>query len=238
MFLIKEVEIEGFRSHSHSKVSFEKGINLIAGRNGAGKSSILDAILVALYSSSPTGTKKENLIRDGAGGYKIKLRFVLGDKEYEIVRSSGRGTLLRGDGLLIDGDSRVTEWVEKILGPAHVFTNAIYVRQGEIDGIVRDDESREKVIKKVTRIEDYDNAWNNMHKLIKEFERERDNYKNFVEKYEDSEEDLRKREEELKEREEKLKKKTEEERRTRRRSKEALQKLDELKGRIDELETR
>ena len=238
MFLIKEVEIEGFRSHSHSKVSFEKGINLIAGRNGAGKSSILDAILVALYSSSPTGTKKENLIRDGAGGYKIKLKFVLSDKEYEIIRSSSRGTLLRGNGLL-DGDSRVTEWVEKMLGPAHVFTNAIYVRQGEIDGIVRDDESRERVIKKVTRIEDYDNAWNNMLKLIKEFERERDNYKNFVEKYEDSEEDLRKKEEELKEREEELKQKQKEREELEgevKRLREELQKLDELKGRIDELE--
>lgn len=239
MFLIKEVEIESFRSHSHSKVSFEKGINLIAGRNGAGKSSILDAILVALYSSSPTGTKKENLIRDGAGGYKIKLRFVLGDKEYELIRSSGRGTLLRGDGLLIDGDSRVTEWIEKMLGPAHVFTNAIYVRQGEIDGIVRDDESRERVIKKVTRIEDYDNAWNNMLKLIREFERERDSYKDFVEKYEDSEEELRKKEDELKEREEELEqkqKKREELEGEVKRLEEELQKLDELKGRIDELE--
>jgi len=239
MFLIKEVKIEGFRSHSHSKVSFERGISLIAGKNGAGKSSILDAILVALYSSSPTGTKKGNLIRDGAGGYKIKLKFVLGDKEYEIIRSSGRGTLLRGNGLLIDGDSRVTEWIEKMLGPAHVFTNAIYVRQGEIDGIVRDDESREKVIKKVTRIEDYDNAWNNMLKLIREFERERDSYKDFVEKYGGSEEDLRKKEEDLKEREEELKQKQKEKEELEgevKRLEEEFQKLDELRGRIDQLE--
>lgn len=147
MFLIKEVEISGFRSHAHSKVSFEKGITLIAGRNGAGKSSILEAILVALYGTGPISVKKEHLIRDGETRYGIKLKFILDGKEYELVRISDGGTYLKGDGQLIEGDARVKKWVERNLGPAQVFINATYIRQGEIDNIIRDDDSREKVIK-------------------------------------------------------------------------------------------
>lgn len=242
MFLIKEVEIENFGSHSYSKVSFENGINLIAGRNGAGKSSILDAVLVALYSTgSIPNTRKEDLIRDGSGNYRMKLRFVLGDQEYELVRCSGRGTVLKGDGQLIEGDTHVTAWVDRMLGPAQVFTNAIYVRQGEIEGIIRNDESRERVIKKVTRVEDYDNAWNKMLKLIREFERERDDCTDFVAKYESSEDDLREKKGELEEKRAELKRKGREKEELKgevETLKNELGKYDALKSKIEALEKR
>ncbi|MCQ4153758.1 MAG: AAA family ATPase, partial [Archaeoglobi archaeon] len=45
--IIKEISLKNFKSHRNTKIQFEKGINLIAGGNGAGKSSILEAILVA-----------------------------------------------------------------------------------------------------------------------------------------------------------------------------------------------
>ena len=240
MFVIKGIKIQGFRSHSSSSINFDKGINLIIGRNGVGKSSILDAILVALYSSVPTGTKKENLIRDGSGEYKIELRFSLDNEEYELTRSSnGKRTKLRGPNMLIDGDNKVTKWIEKRLGSSHIFTNAIYVRQGEIDNIIKDEDSREKVIKKITRIEDYDNAWDNMLMLIRKFEEKRDNLKDFIEKNKSSEEELRKKEQKhqemIDELNRKLSAKVELEREVKK-LKEELQKLDGLKSTIENLE--
>ncbi len=195
MFVIKELEIRNFRSHSNSKIIFDEGINLISGRNGAGKTSILEAILVALYSSRPTGMKKENLIRDGATGYSITLKFLLDGNEYKIIRNSDGSSKLIGK-VSLDGDNQINAWVERHIATSHVFTNAIYVRQGEIDAIVRDDESRERLIRKVTRIEDYENAWKNLGVIIRMFENEAKNYRQFA-----TQENGIKKQKELKERE-------------------------------------
>ncbi len=204
MFLIKELTIRNFRSHANSTITFDTGVNLISGRNGAGKTSILDAILVALYGSRPTGLKKEQLVRDGTSGYNIRLKFDLNGKEYIIERNSDGNTRLRGD-VTIEGDSAVTSWVERNIGSPHIFTSAVYVKQGEIDEIIRDEESREKVIRRITRIEDFENAWKNMGKLIREFERERDHYKSIVEKQEIYKTSKEEKEIELKAKEEELK---------------------------------
>jgi len=181
VFQIKEVEIKNFRSHKSSKITFERGINLIAGRNGAGKSSVLDAILVALYSTQHVrNLKKEDLIMDGAGSYRITLKFSYKGKEYVLTRSSRGETLLAGNGKHITGDRNVTEEIIRMLGSPHVFTGAIYVRQGEIDGLIRDDESREKVIKQVTQLEELENAYNNMREVIREFDRRAESLQNFI----------------------------------------------------------
>ncbi len=214
MFVIKELEIKNFRSHSNSKIVFDEGINLISGRNGAGKTSILEAILVALYSSRPTGMKKENLIRDGTAGYSITLKFLLDGKEYKIIRNSDGSSKLIGE-VNLDGDNQINAWVERHIATSHVFTNAIYVRQGEIDAIVRDDESRERLIRKVTRIEDYENAWKNLGVIIRMFENEAKNYRQFA-----TQEEGIKRQKELKERERENREKE----------------LKDLKARIAELE--
>jgi len=63
--IVKEVCLRNFKSHRNTRIGFEKGINLIAGRNGAGKSSILEAILVALYGVRG-GARKSDLLHVGA----------------------------------------------------------------------------------------------------------------------------------------------------------------------------
>ncbi len=168
---IRRVEIENFRSHKSSKIDFDRGINLVVGRNGAGKTSILDAIAVALYGVKPLGMKKDDLIRDSANKYEIRLHFRLEGKDGVIVRSSDGNTYMKFD-RLIEGDESVKRWVEYNIAPSHIWLNAIYVRQGEIEDIVRDDERREKIIKRITQIEDFEKAWDNLGKLIKNFERE------------------------------------------------------------------
>ena len=39
--IIKRVKLENYRSHSNTTVDFSKGVNLILGKNGKGKTSIL-----------------------------------------------------------------------------------------------------------------------------------------------------------------------------------------------------
>ncbi|AIG97911.1 DNA double-strand break repair ATPase Rad50 [Archaeoglobus fulgidus] len=179
MILLKELQIKNFRSHSDSKIEFDTGINLIAGRNGAGKSSILEAILVAFYGLKPATLRKNDLVRVNSSGYSLSLTFSLNGDDYTISRKSNGESILTGKEI-VEGDSNITEWVERHLCPAHVFTGAIYVRQGEIDSIIRDDESRERIIRQITRIEDYENAWKNLGAVIRMLEREKERLKEFL----------------------------------------------------------
>lgn len=190
MILLRELQIKNFRSHSDSRIEFDTGINLIAGRNGAGKSSILEAILVSFYGLKPAGLRKNDLVRINSSGYSLTLTFYLNGEKITISRKSNGEAVLTGKEV-IEGDSNITEWIEKHICPAHVFTGAIYVRQGEIDSIIRDDESRERIIKQITRIEDYENAWRNLGTVIKMLEKEKDRLKEFLRQ----EEEIRKRKE-------------------------------------------
>ena len=42
--IINKLTLDNFKSHEHTVINFNKGISLILGGNGAGKSSILEAI--------------------------------------------------------------------------------------------------------------------------------------------------------------------------------------------------
>ncbi|MEM0316359.1 MAG: AAA family ATPase, partial [Archaeoglobaceae archaeon] len=187
--ILKELVLRNFKSHSNTRIRFERGINLIAGRNGAGKSSILEAILVALYGVRPP-LKKDDLTRVGATDYSVELHFEFGNKSYKIVRNSAGNSELRGD-FLLEGDKRINEWVEKNISPFHVFTGAVYVRQGEIETIISDEAGREKIIRKLTRIEDYENAWKNLGLVIRELEAEMKRYAEVLKQKEDCEKRLR-----------------------------------------------
>ncbi len=193
--ILKELVLKNFKSHSNTRIRFETGINLITGRNGAGKSSILEGILVALYGLRPP-MRKDDFIRVGATDYSLELQFELGGKSYKIIRSSAGNSELRGD-FLLEGDKRINEWVEKNISPFHVFTGAVYVRQGEIETIISDEAGREKIIRRLTRIEDYENAWNNLGAVIKGLEAEMKRYEEVLKQRDDCERRLREKEREI-----------------------------------------
>lgn len=50
--IINELELTNFRAYEQAKFSFKPGINLIAGINGAGKSTVLDALRILLSRAS------------------------------------------------------------------------------------------------------------------------------------------------------------------------------------------
>lgn len=206
--ILNEIVIRNFKSHVNTRISFEKGINLIMGRNGAGKSSILEAILIALYGIRPP-MRKDDFLHMGTSDYSLELRFELNGKNYRIIRNSSGSSLLhsepRGD-LIIEGDKRISEWIEKNFLPFHVFTGAIYVRQGEIEAIISDESGREKIIRKITRIEDYENAYRNLGQVIKELRVEMEKHMELMKQKGECERRLKEKDEEI----EKIRKEIEE----------------------------
>ena len=47
--IIKSIKLQNFRSHSNTELNFDTGISVLIGENGAGKTSILEAISFALF---------------------------------------------------------------------------------------------------------------------------------------------------------------------------------------------
>ena len=47
--MITSIELVDFLSHSDTKLKFEEGVTIFVGDNGAGKSSIIDAITFSLF---------------------------------------------------------------------------------------------------------------------------------------------------------------------------------------------
>ena len=82
-------------AHNFKKLKFSKplpfseGISLITGLNESGKSTILDAILFALFGRMIRPSQKpsnEEVLTYGTGESQVRLEFAIGDLKYRVVR--------------------------------------------------------------------------------------------------------------------------------------------------------
>ena len=83
--MIKSIELVDFLSHSDTKLEFKDGVTIFVGDNGAGKSSIIDAITYALFGEH-TRKDVKSLIRRGTNQGYAKIEFSMRDKQYEAFR--------------------------------------------------------------------------------------------------------------------------------------------------------
>ena len=83
--IFTKLKLNNFKSHEHTVIKFEKGISVIVGENGAGKSTILEAISFALFKQH-TGKKIDDLVRNNADSMSVELEFISNGGQYKIVR--------------------------------------------------------------------------------------------------------------------------------------------------------
>ncbi len=81
---INSIELKNFRNHRDSNFEFEKGINLILGENGSGKTSILDAIGFALFNMKLRSDSGETLTMNESSGH-VKVTFTGNDRNVYVV---------------------------------------------------------------------------------------------------------------------------------------------------------
>ncbi len=183
--IIKSIAIKNFKSHRDTRIEFNTGISIIMGDNGAGKSSILEAVSFALFKQH-SGKKIEQLIRidrqnpAGQNKMSVELEFTSNGRTYRVLRERGKSTskakieIKEGEGFqpLSNGDKQVTDDVQALLEmDGDLFLNAVYVRQGEIANLVNKTPSEKKqVIGKLLGIESLEKAWKNMLPLMNQYE--------------------------------------------------------------------
>ncbi len=145
--MIKRILLENWRSHQRSELVFSKGTNVLVGRMGSGKSSVMDAICFALFGTFPNVQSRKVKLEDYImnkpevkNKARIELDLEVDGKEYRIIREITRGKGTSKAELFEEGKlkeaiiSRVNESVTKIIGMNYdLFSKAIYSEQNQID---------------------------------------------------------------------------------------------------------
>jgi exonuclease SbcC len=149
--MIRAIELGDFLSHSETRLEFDNGVTVFVGQNGAGKSSIIDAITFALFGQH---TRKSNkgLIKRGANQGFAKIEFSVHSKQYQAVRKiDNKGSLAakfteqcNGELLEIAAGERkqfgesMTHEIEKVIGlNFEKLKIASIVQQGELNAIIK-----------------------------------------------------------------------------------------------------
>lgn len=77
--VIKKISLNNFRSHEKYSLRLKDNPTLILGKNGSGKTSVLEAIYIAMQGKSFRATDKE-IVKHGSNFYRIELEFSSGEK--------------------------------------------------------------------------------------------------------------------------------------------------------------
>lgn len=148
--MITSIELGDFLAHSDTTLEFDNGVTVFVGHNGAGKSSIIDAITFALFGHH---TRKSNkgLIKRGSNQGYSKVNFSVNGRSFEAVRKiDSKGTLsakfteiVGGEKVEIAAGERkqfgesMTQEVEKAIGlDFEKLKVASIVQQGELNAII------------------------------------------------------------------------------------------------------
>lgn len=134
-----------FKKLGSMTADFTLGLNVIAGDNAQGKSTLLEAIGVCLFGVSMSSSKKENIPTWGQTKFEIELGFQLPCGTYSLTRNGSTAKLLRlpteagaKPEIVANGNTAVTDEVESLLGlSAKDWNLFVQSEQGSSAGILK-----------------------------------------------------------------------------------------------------
>lgn len=165
---ISTVELENIKSHTSSTFQFSRGTTAITGENGAGKTTIIEAVAWTLFDLLEY--KKEDFVRRGAkkGWVRVTFESGLDEREYVVYRDSGAGyhvTDPRLNTRIADKKEEVFRFLWQHLGlePGtdlkSLFRQAIGVPQGTFTAIFLEGATeRKSAFDRLLKVEEYRQA--------------------------------------------------------------------------------
>lgn len=143
---IRRIRLQDYRRYRDAEVELPDGVTAILGRNGSGKSSLLEAVSFALFGPGALRTDKHLLRREGAAPadpVRVELDLELGGQAVRVVRELRGRTLAPSASLEVDGivlvapgagsSEAATAEVERRLGMERdAFHTTVMAQQGEL----------------------------------------------------------------------------------------------------------
>lgn len=165
--IIKEIKLKNFRAHEYLEFKpANTGITSIYGKNGAGKSTIVDAFSWVLFGTRLHGLKNKNYIKEGIdtkdNEVSVETTIQVEGKEYiikrQIVNNEGSSQCWvynEGKELSGPGVSHSELLIRRILGMNEAgFLTSVFIQQKEVDQILDNTpKERAKVIEKMIGID-------------------------------------------------------------------------------------
>ncbi|MHC1631680.1 MAG: AAA family ATPase [Methanotrichaceae archaeon] len=152
---LNSLEMQNFKKYSGQvKIEFQDGLTGIVGRNGSGKSTIVEAVAWALYGNKASTIKRDFIKNTQANERQdvtVKLNLSLGDQTLTIFRAM-KGKNLNPDAKLsIDenmvatGTREVDRRLEDILKISFQdFMKTFYARQKDLDNLIKEGGAKKK----------------------------------------------------------------------------------------------
>lgn len=156
--MLKEVSIQNWRNISDITLEFKKGINIIIGPNGSGKTSILEVIFVALTGQTRFHKSPKELRMIGSEDKtKIRLLIQSAEKSFSIKRTfekkSSTNFIIYNDSIVFKKNRNDVDYyiLDYYKIKKNLFSSLIYLSEGEIYRF-QDIKNRDQVIKYIEEI--------------------------------------------------------------------------------------
>lgn len=162
---ITKIELEDIKSHREATFEFQRGTTAITGENGAGKTTIIEAVAWTLFDL--LDYKKDDFVRRGAkkGIARVTFESGLDGREYSVYRDTGTGYYVYDVQLknrIADKKEEVSRFLWAHLGVEAgtdleaLFRRAIGVPQGTFTAIFLETPTeRKKAFDKLLKVEEY-----------------------------------------------------------------------------------
>src|ERR1700750_3339869 len=141
MFACRQISLTQFRNYTFNQFNFNQNIIGIYGKNGSGKTNLLDAIYYLCFTKSSFNRADNQSVKDGYTGFRIEGNFTKDDEENKLVcilRENNRKEFLVND----EAYERFSEHIGKfpcvMIAPDDVFliTDGSEERRKFVDGLL------------------------------------------------------------------------------------------------------
>ncbi|MFN6963643.1 MAG: AAA family ATPase [Pyrinomonadaceae bacterium] len=165
---ISKVELENIKSHASTTFDFSPGTTAITGENGAGKTTIIEAIAWALFDVLEY--KKDEFVRRGAqkGSVRVTFESGLDEREYQVYRDTATGYYVYDPAIqtrIANKKEEVTRFLWQHLGlePGTdlraLFREAVGVPQGTLTAVfLATPTERKATFDRLLKVEEYRQA--------------------------------------------------------------------------------
>ncbi len=184
--MLHKLELIDIKTHKITKIKFKRGLNVLHGDNGTGKSSVLEMIGFVLFDFLPE--KQVDYVRETHsdkpeyGKVRVWITDVKG-QPYIIERSVGKPGVIVKDALTLNrvpeirGVNHLKAWIGRNILPMHdielgkLFDSSIGIPQGTfINPFLRREGDRKSYFDPIMQLGVYEKVFKNLNELNKKFE--------------------------------------------------------------------
>ena len=143
--ILKSLRLRNFRKFEDTFVEFPDGVTVVLGLNGAGKSTVFEAMAWALYGPVASRTQTDQIKRQGAGATdpcRVEFEFLFDEHLYRVVREmvgkhlTASATATVDGRLAANGSDAVTRFIAAQLGmDCKSFYTSIFAKQKELNAL-------------------------------------------------------------------------------------------------------